>query len=126
MNIEALLKVLVATLGQKAVDELSAKLDEIAAEAGEPWKRAVLALLADAVDDHGPAGLVLVQEVIDDLVAGKTPQIDWASPRTASDVVAELQNAEAGRRSAARDFATRVGDVIGQILVGIFRGLASA
>ena len=124
MNFEALLKVLVATLGQKAVDELSDKLDEIAAEAGEPWKRAVLALLTEAVDEHGPAGLVLVQEVIDDLVAGKTPEIDWANPRTASDVVAELQNAEAGRRSAARDFAARVGDVIGQILVGIFRGLA--
>lgn len=125
MNFDALLKVLVAVLGQRAVDELAAKLDELAAEAGEPWKRAVLALVADAVEQHGPAGLLLVQEVIDDLAAGKAPDIDWANPRTASDVVAQLQNAEAGRRSAARDFAARVGDVVGRLLVGIVRGLAA-
>lgn len=125
MNFDALLKVLVAVLGQRAVDELAAKLDELAAEAGEPWKRAVLALVADAVEQHGPAGLLVVQEVIDDLAAGKTPDIDWANPRTASDVVAQLQNAEAGRRSAARDFAARVGDVVGRLLVGIVRGLAA-
>jgi hypothetical protein len=126
MNVEALLKLLVAVLGQKAVDELSEKLDELAAEAGEPWKRAVLALLADAVEQHGPAGLVLVQRVIDDIAAGEAPDIDWANPRTASDVVAELQNAEAGRRSAARDFATRVGEVLGTLLVGLVRGLATS
>lgn len=125
MNFDALLKVLVAVLGQRAVDELAEKLDELAAEAGEPWKRAVLALVADAVEQHGPAGLLLVQEVIDDLAAGKAPDIDWANPRTASDVVARLQNAEAGRRSAARDFAARVGDVVGRLLVGIVRGLAA-
>ncbi len=125
MNFDALLKVLVAVLGQRAVDELAAKLDELAAEAGEPWKRAVLALVADALEQHGPAGLLLVQEVIDDLAAGKAPDIDWANPRTASDVVAQLQNAEAGRRSAACDFAARVGDVVGRLLVGIVRGLAA-
>ena len=126
MNVEALLKILVDVLGRKAVDELSEKLDSLSAEAGEPWKRAVLALVADAVEQHGPAGLLLVQKVIDDLVAGEAPEIDWANPRTASDVVAELQNAEAGRRSAARDFAARVGDVLGQLLVGLIRGLATA
>jgi hypothetical protein len=126
MNFDALLKMLVAVLGQKAVDELSDKLDEIAAEAGEPWKRAVLALLADAIEQHGPAGLVLVQKVIDDLVAGEAPDIDWANPRTASDVVAELQNAEAGRRSAARDFAARVGEVLGTLLAGLVRQLATS
>ena len=126
MNVEALLKLLVAVLGQKAVDELSEKLDELSAEAGEPWKRAVLALLADAVERHGPAGLVLVQQVIDDIAAGEAPDIDWANPRTASDVVAELQNAEAGRRSAARDFAARVGEVLGTLLVGLVRGLAAS
>ena len=125
MNFDALLKVLVAVIGRRAVDELAEKLDELAAEAGEPWKRAVLALVADAVEQHGPAGLLLVQEVIDDLAAGKAPDIDWANPRTASDVVARLQNAEAGRRSAARDFAARVGDVVGRLLVGIVRGLAA-
>ncbi len=126
MNVEALLNALVAVLGRDAVDELSHKLDEIAAEAGEPWKRAVLALVGDAVERHGPAGLVLVQQAIDELVADQAPPIDWANPRTASDVVAELQNAEAGRRTAARDFAAKVGDVLGRVLVGLIRGLASS
>jgi hypothetical protein len=52
MNLDALLKVLVAVLGQRAVDELAAKLDEPAAEAGEPWKRADLAPVADAVEQQ--------------------------------------------------------------------------
>ncbi len=124
MNVEALLKTLIEVLGQKAVEELSQKLDEIASEAGEPWKRAVLALVADAVEQYGPEGLSLAQDAIGDLIAGDPPHIDWANPRTASDVVAELQNAEAGRRSAARDFAVKVGAVLGEVLVGVVRGLA--
>lgn len=125
MNVEPMLEGLVGVLGRKAVDELSSKLGTLASEAGEPWKRAVLMLVADAVNQHGPAGLVLVQRTIDDLIAGKAPKIDWANPRTASDIVAELQNAEAGRRSAARDFAARVGEVLGRLLVGLIRGLAN-
>ncbi len=126
MIMAALLDVLVGVLGQKAVTDLSARLEALALDAGEPWKRAVLALVADAVERHGAVGLVLVRHAIADLAAGEAPHIDWADPRTASDVVAQLQNAEADRRSAARDFVEKVGEALGGILVGLTRTLAAA
>jgi len=78
------------------------------------------------VEKHGPAGLVLVQEVLSDLAAGQALETDWASPQTASDVVAQLQNAEAGRHAVAQDFAARVGDALGMVLVGLIRGLSTS
>lgn len=124
MNTDALLTVLVEVLGRQGVEALSRKLEELAKGAGEPWQRAALGLIADAVERDGLDGLRLAQSAIEDALDGEVPDIDWASPQAASDLIAELQNTEAGSRSAARDFAVEMGDVLGQVLVGIIRSLA--
>lgn len=126
MNFQQLLDNLLPIIGQVGVDALSEKFKNLAANASQPWAQAALSLLADAVQAHGMKGIEIAQKAIDSLLNNKVPDIDWASPRTASDFVAHLQNAEADDKSAARDFFVKMGDVFGQIFHGMIKGLVSA
>ena len=123
MNWNDLLKNLVPALGETGVKLLADKLDALSAEATEPWKKAVLALTANAVESAGLDGIKLAYQAIEDLINDKPPKIDWADLEVASDVLAQLQNAEADRKSDARDFFSRVSNDIGAILGGLIKGL---
>ena len=121
-----LLKNLIPALGEMGVKALADKLDDLSADAAEPWKKSVLALLADAVEKNGVDGINMAYEAIEALVNDETPEIDWADLAVASDILAQLQNAEAGRKSAARDFFARVSENIGAILGALIKGAISS
>lgn len=123
MSFTALLDSLVPVLGEMGVKALADKLENLSAGQGESWKRMVLALVADAVEAHGPAGVEMAYQAIKAIFDNKKPKIDWASPRTASDIVAAMQNAEADRKSEVKDFFVQLGEVFSLISVGIVRGL---
>ncbi len=123
MNFQKLLNDLIPIIGQAGVDTLSGFFKDLAADQDQPWAQAALSLLADAVEKHGMDGIELARKAIDALFENKVPDINWASPRTASDFVAKLQNAEAGDKSAARDFFIKMGDAFGQIFIGMIKGL---
>jgi hypothetical protein len=123
MDFKSILDGLVDTIGQAGVDALSDKFDDLSGDADQPWKATALALLGDAVDAHGMEGIDMARKAIDSLINNEVPEIDWASPRTASDFVAKLQNAEADDKVAARDFAVKVGDTFGQVFAGLIKGL---
>ena len=108
---------LVPLLGAQAVKMASDELTELAADASDPLKAAVLALLSDAVSQHGADGVAMAQKAVADLLDGNAgaPDIDWASPRTASTLVAAMQNAEADRKTEAREMAQRFGHVMGKV-----------
>jgi hypothetical protein len=109
------LESLVPVIGNQAVKAVADELDDLSNAASDPMKAAVLALVSDAVSEHGVAGIELAEKAVKDLLAGKSPDIDWASPRNASDLVAAMQNAEADRKTEAREFAARVGHALGKI-----------
>jgi len=123
MNFEALLATLIPILGEAGVAALTEQINALAANEDEAWKAMVLALVADAVKEHGVDGIVLAEEAIESLFKNEVPDIDWASPRVVSDLVAQMQNAEAGRKSQVRDYFTKIGDVLGILGVGIIKGL---
>ena len=125
-NWTELLKHLVPALGEMGVKTLADKLTDLSNEATEPWKRAILALVADAIEKNGTEGIKLAYDAIEALIESKPPKIDWADLEVASDILAQLQNAEADRKSAARDFFARVSDDIGAILGGLIKGLIGA
>jgi len=125
-NWNELLKNIIPALGEMGIKTLADKLDDLAADASEPWKKAVLALVADALEKNGPDGIKMAYEAIEALVTNKPPKIDWADLEVASDILAQLQNAEADRKSAARDFFARVSDDIGAIIGGLIKGLIGA
>lgn len=122
MDIQALITQLLPVIGQTGVDALSEQLDELSRDSDSVWQQTALTLLADAVDVHGMKGIDLAQKAIDDLFENKVPNIDWANPRTASDLVAKMQNAEADDKDAAREFFVKLGDVFGQIAAAMLKG----
>lgn len=126
MNWNDLLKNLIPALGQAGVDALAGELDTLSADAAEPWKKSVLALLADAVEKNGVGGIMMAYEAIEALCNDEPPEISWADLEVASDVLAQLQNAEADRKSATRDFFARISESLGAILGGLIKGAISA
>lgn len=123
MNWNDMLKNLIPSLGEMGVKALADELQGLSAEAAEPWKKSVLALLGDAVEKNGVDGIKLAYDAIEGLINDKPVKLDWADLEVASDVLAQLQNAEAERKDATRDFFARVADNLGAILGGLIKGL---
>lgn len=121
-----LLNTLVPALGQAGVDALSGKLADLASGQDEEWKKSTLALLGNAIEKHGPQGLQLGLDAINAMLNDEAPDIDWADLEVASDILAQLQNAEADRRSAARAYLVQVGEVLGDLMSGIIKGLIAS
>lgn len=126
MDLTKMLEALVPALGQAGVDALTAEMAALTANTDTPWKKATMSLLTDAVQAHGPAGVALVQKAVQDIFDHKVPSIDWANPRTASDIVAQLQNANAAHKSATHDFLVQVGKVLGTVAAAVIKGLMAA
>jgi len=126
MDFKQLLDNLLPIIGQAGVDTLQDLFNDLAADQDKPWAQMALALLADAIEEHGMAGIEMARKAIESLFNDEVPNIDWASPRTASDFVWKLQSAEAEEKSAARDFFVKMGDVLGNVAAGIIKGLIIA
>jgi len=117
------LEKLLPVVGQKGVDAIEAKLKGLSEGADSGWKKAALALVADAVEKHGPAGIKMATQAIQDLLDGSAPNIDWADLEVASNILAQMENAEADKKDSTRKFLAEVSEVLGVILAGIIKGL---
>lgn len=127
---DALMKVLnelVPILGQAGVDALADELKGLTEGMDEAWKKTVMNLLINAIENHGVDGIQMALDYVNKLLDGDDlPEIDWADLRTASDIVAQLQNAEADQKTAVKDFLAKTSKILGQILAGLIKGLISA
>ena len=124
MDLKKLADSLLPALGQAGVSALTDKVADLQAEAKEPWKKAALGMAGNAVAKYGPDGLKFAQGWMDELIKGeKVPDISWMDLDVASDVLANLQNAEADKKSAAKDYLAKVGEVAGEIGGAVIKGL---
>jgi len=127
---DALMKILnelVPVLGQAGVDALADELKALTEGMDEAWKKTVMNLLINGIENYGVDGIQMAMDYINKLLDGDDlPDIDWADLRTASDIVAQLQNAEADQKSAVKDFLAKTSKILGQILAGLIKGLLSA
>lgn len=96
---------------------------ELRDEAKDPWKGVVLALVADGLEKFGPLGVEKASEAIRSLLNGETVVMDWMDLTVASDLLAQMQNAEADRKEATDAFLEKVGMVLGKMAGGFLRGL---
>ncbi len=126
MDLQALVNGLLPVLGHAAVYALTKEVSDLTADSKEPWKKAILGLVANGVETFGPQGVQIATDAITKLMAGEDPEIDWADLDVASDILAHMQNAEADRTTAAKAFMAKVGKVLGQIFGGFIRGLIAA
>jgi len=111
--------------GTLGLEEASNAIGELANDAREPWKKTVLGLVADAIEEHGPEGLEMARKAVERAMKGKEADLSWASLRHRSDLLAQLQNAEAKRRSEVRIFLEKIGKVLGVILAAMVKAIVS-
>ena len=123
MNFDDLIKLLGPTIGQTGIDALTSVFKDLAEGQDAAWKKAALALVANAVEKEWPGGLKLALDALDALMNDEEPDIDWADLRVASDVLAQLQNAEADTKSAVKDYIDKLSKTLGVILAGVIKGL---
>jgi hypothetical protein len=122
MSYKKKLSPLVAKLGESGVDKLAGFFEDEAAKADEPWKRTSLDLLADAGRKHGPEGFKMAQEALERLLdkgEGKDIRKMTSNLLLASNLLAELQNAEAEHKARVRKWLLAIGQTIGQILKAV-------
>tara|TARA_Y100000310_G_scaffold127207_1_gene126256 strand:- start:4114 stop:4497 length:384 start_codon:yes stop_codon:yes gene_type:complete len=126
MDLQALVNGLLPVLGQVGVDALTKEVSELTADAKEPWKKAILGLVANGVETFGPRGVQVASAALNKMLAGDDPEIEWADLDVQSDILAHMQNAEADRATAAKAFLAKVGKVLGQVFGGFIKGLIAA
>lgn len=124
MDLQTLIALIGPKLSEEGIETLKGLLADLSTSAEEPWKKTTLALIAQAVATHGPQGMTIARAVINDALAGKSPAMDWADLRTASDILAQMQQAEADQHSVIKDYLTKVSYVLGLVLSGVIQGLA--
>lgn len=119
-------KGLIDELGRFGMAKAGAGLQALIDRADSPWKRALLALSADAVKRFGPRGIAEAQWAVDRILRGQYADLSFATLRVRSDVLARLQNLEADRRNEARDFMALVAKNLGQLLAGVIKGIVAS
>jgi len=112
--------VFVPLLGDLLAKEVAAKLKAAAGD-GQGWRKAALTLVIDAVAKEGLVGLATATDALFRMADGETPKIDWTDLGTASDILAAMENAEAGRKTEVEGFLTEVGQALGIVCVAAIR-----
>ncbi len=126
MDLQTIVNGMLPVLGQAGVNALTKEVTALTAEAGEPWKKAVLGLVGNGIEMFGPQGVQVATDAINRMLAGEDPELDWAELDVASDILAHMQNAEADRATAANAFLSKVGKVLGTVFGGFIQGLIAA
>ncbi len=110
-----ILDTLIPLVGGIAVDKAKEEIGKLSEDADDPTKKIVFMLMAEAVGELGEGGRDIAEAGIKRLLNGRTADLDWASPRTASDAVALLQNAERDRKDKAKSAIEKAGKVFGTV-----------
>jgi hypothetical protein len=121
MSYKRKLSGLVSKLGEEGVDKLAGFLDSEAGKADEPWKRTLLDLLAEGARRHGPEGFDMAQKAVERMLDGDDQDLRKVTKNLliASNLLAQLQNAEADRKDRARKWLKAIGGTIGSILKAV-------
>jgi len=114
-GVSDVLETLIPVVGEALVGKARDEISRLSEDADDPTKKVVLALMAEAVEELGESGLAVAEVEIGRLLNGRPADLDWASPRTASDAVALLQNAERAQKEKAREAIQKAGKVLGAI-----------
>lgn len=118
-----LVEVLLPIIGDKILEKVKEQVTKASEDSKDPIKRTILSLMAEATEEMGEKGLEIAEREIKNLLDGKRADISWASPRTASDAVAILQNAERDHKKKAKAAIQEAGELFGTIGALFFKAI---
>ncbi len=123
-DIKANIDLLTDALSPKAVAEINKALSDI--EVKEQWQETMLNVLIESVDNYGVEGIAKAKDLVWNIIEGKEfdqTAFNALSLRKQSDLLRDLQNQEADRKSKAKDFAAIVGNALGGVLIAVAKGM---
>lgn len=118
-----LVEILLPIVGDKILKKVKEQVTKASEDSKDPIKRTILSLMAEATEEMGEKGLEIAEREIKNLLDGKRADISWASPRTASDAVAILQNAEREHKKKAKAAIQEAGELFGTIGALFFKAM---
>lgn len=123
MSLLDVLESLIPVVGEEAIRRAGAALEDLGAES-EGIKALLLSASADAIRVFGPKGLDVAVEALERLENGDPFEgLDWASPRTVSEVLALVQQREAGNRTDWTAIKAHVSTILSVLLTGVLQAL---
>ncbi len=118
-----LAEALLPIIGEKAIEGVKREIGRMAESSEDPIKKLVMSLMAEAAEEFGEGGLEIAENEIKNLLRGKKADLNWASPRVASDAVAVLQNAERDHKKKAQAAIQEAGELFGTIGAIFFKAV---
>ena len=118
-----LVEILLPIVGDKILEKVKEQVTKASEDSKDPIKRTILSLMAEATEEMGEKGLEIAEREIKNLLDGERADISWASPRTASDAVAILQNAEREHKKKAKAAIQEAGELFGTIGALFFKAM---
>ena len=125
MSYKSKLSNMASKVGDEGVEKLAGFLDDEAKKADEPWKNTLLDLFADAARKHGPEGFQMAQDAVERMLDGDNTDIRKVTSNLliASNLLSQLQNAEADRKDRARKWLKAIGQTLGTILKAVIKAV---
>ncbi len=114
---------LLPRLGHRGLDEAAHALDDLSRGLRHDWQRTVVQAFADCVQRNGPEGVAIAQKNLALMLDRKRVDLDFVDLKTASDLLAIMQNAEIDRRREVNAYMRKVGRDVGVVLRAILGGL---
>lgn len=120
---EDILKGIIRKAGTLGLEELGKALEKLEEESKKPWQKAILNMVGDLLSEHGLDGLAILENLVDKIEEGETPDLSFASLRDRSDYLAAIQNMEADDRKQVRLFFSKVGHSLGVVVKAVIAGI---
>jgi len=118
------LKKIIELIGTAGLKEAIKELQELSSKATDPSKKAVLAIVINAVALYGDKGIDIAKETIDKFFGGQEiPDTSLLSLEEASDLWAQIQNDEADHKEDVNRFVAITTSVVSKLFAEFVKGL---
>lgn len=87
----------------------------------EPWKKAVVAILASAIEREGAKGLKKAKAEVEKMLSGKKSDLSFVDLETQSKALAVLQKIEATEKSKVKAYCAVVCEIATTLLYGFVK-----
>ena len=106
---------------KKVVYDAASELRRIVKKDDEPWKKAVVAILASAIEREGAKGLKKAKAEVDKLLSGKKANLSFVDLDAQSKALTVLQKMEASEKSKTRAYCSVALEIATALLSGFVK-----
>ena len=112
--------------GKEGIGKAVGELGELSASADKPIEKALLGMLAGALEEHGPAGLDLAQKQFESMLdKGKldVSKLRGLPMSQRGALIAAAEAEEGDLKKASDKFFTSAGQTLGKVLSGLLKAV---